>query len=284
MKEKKYSLIDSGNGMKLENVGGFRIIRPSQTSPYRPSHPELWENPDAVFSRNEKGGSWKFNKNIPEKMTLSISGSLNYLVKFTPFGHLGIFPEQESNWKKILHLGKEYRRELEVLNLFAYSGISTVHCLSAGFSVCHVDASKGMVEWAKENAYLSNLSDRKVRWIVDDVLKFLKREVKRGKKYQGFLLDPPTFGRGAKGEVWKLEEGLEELMDLTMKLCEYSPEFYQISSHTNGFSAGTMERILRGYISGDKDRFISEELCIEEESGERLFAGSSVFYSRKVRL
>ncbi|MCC6274906.1 MAG: class I SAM-dependent methyltransferase, partial [Leptospiraceae bacterium] len=210
-----YTLIDSGDLAKLEIVGKYKIIRPSLFSVYKKTNKDLWKNPDAVFAKTEKGGEWKFFSRIPESFSIEICG-LTAKIKFTPFGHLGIFPEQGENWNLIRKIS-EKKKNLEVLNLFAYSGLSTLACLDSNYSVCHVDASKGMVDWAKENAKLSGLSEKKVRWIVDDVLKFLKREIKRGKKYQGFVLDPPTFGRGSKGEVWKIEDDLVPLLELCME-------------------------------------------------------------------
>jgi len=268
----KYILLDSGDFQKLELIDGYKIIRPSLNSPYPKTNPKLWQEVDAVYTKNDRGsGDWQFFKKIPENLYLHLNPKITCKVKFTPFGHLGIFPEQTTNWQLLLKLGKQ-NPNLEVLNLFAYSGISTLYCLKANMSVCHVDASKGMVEWARENAELSNLSDKKVRWIVDDVIKFVKREIKRGKKYNGFILDPPTFGRGAKGEVWKIEEGLIPLIQSTMELCNFKPQFVFLSCHTSGFSANVIERILQSFIQ-QKGRYQSGELFILEQSGKKLSGG-----------
>jgi len=272
-----YTLIDSGDLAKLEIVGKYKIIRPSLFSVYKKTNKDLWKNPDAVFMKTEKGGEWKFFSRIPESFTIEICG-LVAKIKFTPFGHLGIFPEQEENWDLIRKIS-ENKKNLEVLNLFAYSGLSTLACLDSDYSVCHVDASKGMVDWAKENAKLSGLAEKKVRWIVDDVLKFLKREIKRGKKYHGFVLDPPTFGRGSKGEVWKIEGDLVPLLELCMELCFNQPEFVILSCHTTGFSPKNLERILRSLIHS-KGNFSSKELMISEKSGREMPSGSTASFVR----
>ncbi|MCX7999530.1 MAG: class I SAM-dependent methyltransferase [Leptospiraceae bacterium] len=175
------------------------------------------------------------------------------------------------NWELLFTLGKK-NLNLEVLNLFAYSGVSTLYCLSSGMKVCHVDSSKGMVEWAKENVKLSGLESMPVRWIVDDVIKFIKREIRRKKTYNGFILDPPTFGRGAKGEVWKIEENLPQLMELLMQLCNFKPKFVFLSCHTTGYSPIILERILKSLIQ-EKGGYTSGEMFIEENSGNKLSGG-----------
>ncbi|MCB1160936.1 MAG: class I SAM-dependent methyltransferase, partial [Leptospiraceae bacterium] len=245
-----YSLLDSGENQKLEQIGKFQIIRPSQNSPYLKTKPHTWNNPDAIYHRNDKGGGhWQFVRHIPEEQIISYAG-MKIKIKLTPFGHLGIFPEQKSNWDLIRSLGSGYSQE-EVLNLFAYSGLSTIACLLAEMPVCHVDSSKGMVDWARENAMINNLENKKVRWIIEDVLKFVKREVKRKKIYKGFILDPPSFGRGSKGEVWKIEKHLPELMELLMQLCHSEPEFIILSCHTTGYSPIGLERLLRSMVKSE---------------------------------
>ncbi|MCE9501805.1 MAG: class I SAM-dependent methyltransferase, partial [Leptospira sp.] len=225
MEENKYILIDSGQEEKLEQLGSYKIIRPSNLSVYKRSSPEKWKDADAVYIKSDRGGGeWKFRKKIPESFQIDLD-KVRVKAKLTPFGHIGFFPEQSENWNLIREIGKSKKKEIETLNLFAYSGISTIAALQSGFPVCHVDASKGMVDWARENADLSGVAGMKVRWIVDDVSKFLRRELKRNKKYQGFIMDPPSFGRGSKGELWKIEEDLIPLFDLCMQLCDYSPEF-----------------------------------------------------------
>lgn len=280
----QYKLIDSGDFKKLEIIDGFKIIRPSLNSPYSKTKPQLWERADAVYTKNDKGsGEWEFFKKIPDTLLLDMGTQISAKIKFTPFGHLGLFPEQRINWEKLLHIGNQIPG-LELMNLFAYSGLSTLFALRSGMSVCHVDASKGMVEWARENAELSGLKDKPVRWIVEDVLKFIKREIKRGKKYNGFVLDPPSFGRGAKGEVWKIEDGLLPLLEMLMELCHGKPEFVFLSCHTSGYSPLVLERILQSLIKREGE-YEKGELFIPEETGRNLSGGFFAnFISRELHL
>jgi len=276
--KQSYELLDSGDFSKLEIVGGFKLIRSSPSSAYGKENPKLWDGADAHYVKNDTGsGSWSFQKKIPESFSIDFAG-LQFKIKLTPFGHIGLFPEQKTNWDRIREIGKK-KSKLEVLNLFAYSGGSTLACLDAGMSVCHVDASKGMVDWARENAALSSLADKPVRWIVDDVLKFIQREIKRKKRYQGLILDPPSFGRGSKGEVWKIEDHLPELMDALMELCDHSPEFVILSCHSQGYSPLTLERILSSRIK-TRGTYITDELFIQEKSGKKYPSGFCSFYSK----
>ncbi|MCW7473299.1 SAM-dependent methyltransferase [Leptospira levettii] len=275
---KSYELLDSGDLSKLEIVGGYKLQRSSPTSAYGKETPEIWKDLHATYIKNDSGsGHWNFQKKVPESFTIEFS-NLTFKIKLTPFGHIGLFPEQETNWNRIREIGKK-KQGLEVLNLFAYSGGSTLACLDAGMSVCHVDASKGMVDWARENAKLSGLDSKPVRWIVDDVMKFIRREIKRGKKYQGLILDPPSFGRGSKGEVWKIEENLSELMDALMELSDSKPEFVILSCHSQGFSPLTLERILSSRIK-TKGNYETTELYIPETSGKKYPAGFCTFFKK----
>ena len=271
-----YQLLDSGNNEKLEVIHGYKIIRPSLTSPYQKTDLALWEDADAIYHKNEKGGGkWQFTQEIPEDLFIQHQG-MHFKIKLTPFGHIGLFPEQEQNWKLLRKIGS-LLPEIETLNLFAYSGSSTIAGLQAGLSLCHVDSSKGMVSWARENALASQVADKKVRWIVDDVQKFIKREVKRKKKYLGFILDPPTFGRGSKGEVWKIEKNLIELFENLMRLCDAKPAFVILSCHSSGYSPLSLERILRSYIK-EKGLFSSQELRVKEEYGHYLSGGFCAYF------
>ncbi|MDF3818288.1 class I SAM-dependent methyltransferase [Leptospira sp. 96542] len=273
-----YELLDSGDFSKLEIVGGYKLIRSSPSSAYGKEKPSIWEDAHAKYNKNDTGsGSWQFNKKIPEAFNIRFA-ELSFKIKLTPFGHIGLFPEQKTNWDRIREIGKK-KSGLEVLNLFAYSGGSTLACLASGMSVCHVDASKGMVDWARENSKLSDLDTKPVRWIVDDVLKFIRREIKRGKKYQGLILDPPSFGRGNKGEIWKIEEHLPELMDALMELCNHKPEFVILSCHSQGYSPLTLERILSSRIK-QPGNYQTSELFIPETSGKKYPSGFCSFYSK----
>lgn len=269
-----YTLLDSGDNKKLEQVGPYRLVRHAPSAAYMPAKPELWEKADAVYHKNDKGGGqWEYRRPVPEKFTISMA-PFTVQIKLTPFGHLGMFPEQRSNWNWIMALPEPQGERREVLNLFAYSGLSSLACLQRGYSVCHVDSSKGMVEWASENVRLSGLAERPIRYIVDDVMKFVAREVKRGRRYAGLILDPPTFGRGAKGEVWKLEDELPGLMAQLMLLCDGAPDFVVCSCHSQGFGPLNLERILRSHITR-AGQFSSHELSISEFSGNHYPSGAT---------
>ncbi|MEM7180080.1 MAG: class I SAM-dependent methyltransferase [Spirochaetota bacterium] len=271
-----YQLLDSGDYAKLEIIHGYKIIRPSLTSPYQKTDYALWEDADAIYHKNEKGGGkWQFTQEIPEEFFIGHQG-MQFKIKLTPFGHIGLFPEQEQNWQLLRKIGS-LLPETETLNLFAYSGSSTIAGLQGGLSLCHVDSSKGMVAWARENALASEVANKKVRWIVDDVQKFIKREVKRNKQYLGFILDPPTFGRGNKGEVWKIEKHLIELFENLMRLCNSKPAFVILSCHSSGYSPLSLERILRSHIK-ERGIFSSTELQIQEEYGHYLSGGFCAYF------
>ena len=207
--------------------------------------PELWENVDAYYHRSNKGGgSWEFKRRLPESWNVNYR-DLKFKVSPTNFKHTGIFPEQAVNWDFMRDRIKESGREnVSVLNLFAYTGGATLACADAGASVCHVDASKGMVAWARENAQLSGLEDRPVRWIVDDCEKFVKREIRRGKKYDGIVMDPPSYGRGSGGEIWKLEDSIYDLVELCSQVLTDKPLFFLLNSYTTGLSPAVMAYIL----------------------------------------
>lgn len=279
-RESTYRLLDSGDCRKLEQVGPYKIVRPAPNAAYKISDPAQWEGPDATYIKSDQGGGdWQYRRPTPESFSISLP-PFTVKIKLTPFGHIGIFPEQRANWDFVLNLKTAPVPPLEILNLFAYSGVSTLACLKRGFSVCHVDSAKGMVDWAAENARLSGLAEGKVRWIVDDVLKFVRREVKRGRKYDGFILDPPSFGRGAKGEVWKLERDLPELMEAMMAMCGGSPTFIILSCFTLGFGPANLDRILRTYLPSDaRGAFSSVELVIPESSGRVHPRGACAYYA-----
>lgn len=275
-----YQILDSGNQSKLEIVGGHRLIRASPLSDYPSTDPKLWENWDAKYEKNDRGsGSWKYKTKIPETFPIEYS-DLRFQCKLTPFGHIGLFPEQFTNWDRIRDLGKKFPNQVkdwEVLNLFAYSGGSSLACLQAGMKVCHLDSSKGMVDWARDNARLNGLEDRPVRWIVEDVMKFIGREIRRKKIYQGFILDPPTFGRGSKGEVWKIEQDLGNLLDSLMELCGNQPKFVILTCHSQGYSSLALEKMLSTRIR-QSGRYESSELFLPESTGGKYPGGSCCYY------
>ena len=243
---KDYEILDMANGEKLERWKDVYLVRPDPQIIWKDkSFEEKWNKVNAKYIRsNTGGGMWKYNKKIPDKWQIKYK-DLTFNIKPMGFKHTGLFPEQAVNWDWMINKIKNSNREIKVLNLFAYTGGATVACLWAGASVCHVDSSKGMVAWAKENVISSNLQDRKVRYIVDDVVKFVNREIRRGNKYDAIIMDPPSYGRGANGEVWKFEENICKLVELCSKVLSDNPLFFLINSYTTGISSTVLENILR---------------------------------------
>ena len=232
-----YELLDSGHGRKLERLGRYTLARPCAQAVWRPLLPDqTWEDADGAFSR-EGGAEWRFAKAIPPSWNVEIDG-MKMRVQPTDFGHVGVFFEQRPLWEKIRGLSDGAK----VLNLFAYSGGSSIMAALGGASVCHLDASKGMVDWARENAALNGISS--IRWIVDDATKFLKREERRSSKYDGIILDPPSFGRGSKGEVFKIEKSIIPLLDSSRTCLSAAPRFLLLSCHTPGFTPTTLRYLL----------------------------------------
>ena len=238
-KTEDYELLDSGDGRKLERFGRVTLARPCAQALWRPNNPVLWTRATASFDR-EAGNRWHGRNALPKDWTISTAG-LRFKLGGTDFGHLGIFPEQRAQWRWIR---EKVRRGLQVLNLFAYSGGSTVAAAQGGAEVCHLDAAKGMVQWARENAALNGLADHPIRWIADDAHKFMAREVRRGRRYDAIILDPPTFGHGASGETYKIERDLKMTLDLTRQLLSEHPVFVLFSSHSPGLSCRVAENIL----------------------------------------
>ena len=242
-----YELLDSGDGRKLERFGKYVLARPCSQAMWRPAKSAAeWERADASFDR-EDGNRWHGRSNLPKEWQIETAG-IRFKLGGTDFGHLGIFPEQRAQWRwlrqQVKVRGEGEQRKLSVLNLFAYSGGSTMAAALGGAEVCHLDASKGMVEWAREKARLNGLADHPIRWIVDDAHKFMKREIRRGHKYDAIILDPPTFGRGAGGEMYKIERDLKDTLSLVKDLLSERPSFVLFSSHTPGLSQIVAENIL----------------------------------------
>ena len=262
-----YELLDSGDGRKLERFGKYVLARPCSQALWRPARsPADWSRADAAFDR-EDGNRWHGRSNLPKDWQIETAG-MRFKLGGTDFGHLGIFPEQRAQWTWIrekVRRKKEEGRSIRVLNLFAYSGGSTLAAALGGAEVCHLDASKGMVEWARENARMNGLAERPIRWIVDDAHKFMRREIRRGRKYEAIILDPPTFGRGAGGEMYKIERDLQETLGLVRDLLSDRPAFVLFSSHTPGLSEVVAQNIL-GQL------FPSAKL----EAGEMLLEGASL--------
>lgn len=257
-----YTVLDTGNGEKLENVGGIVLQRPDPQVIWPRSKPELWNKPHAAYDRsNSGGGKWRYIKRVPDKWTVKY-GDLKFYVRPTGFKHIGIFPEQSANWDYIISKIKNSGRNIRVLNLFAYTGGATLAALSAGASVVHVDAAKSMNEWAKENAQLSGLADRSVRYIADDCHKFVQREQRRGNKYDAIIMDPPSYGRGG-GKVWKIEDNLYPLVEDSAKLLSDNPLFFIINSYTTGLSDVVTANMLTKCIASKHGGSIeSGTLCL----------------------
>lgn len=239
---KDFTLIDSGWGVRLEKWGQYVLVRPDPQAVWAKSSHNLWNKPDAVYNRSSNGGGeWKYFKEIPESWVINYK-NMSFKVRPTGFKHTGIFPEQAVNWDWISNITKE-RNVKTALNLFGYTGAATISSVLAGASTCHVDASKGAVNWCKENSHLSKVPDGKMRLIVDDCMKFVQREGRRNKKYDAIIMDPPAFGRGAGGEVWKLQNSLWELFEGCKSILSDNPKYILINSYTAGLSSLSLYNI-----------------------------------------
>lgn len=243
---KDYEIIDAGNGEKLENWNGIILRRPDPQAMWNVPNYDNWKDADAHYIRSTKGGGhWNFKKKIPEYWNIHYK-ELTFRVSPTDFKHTGLFPEQAVNWDYMMNKIRNANRPIKVLNLFAYTGGATMACSKAGaYEVVHVDASKGMIEWAKENMHLSNLDNNKIRFIVDDCLKFVEREARRGNKYDAIIMDPPSYGRGPNGEVWKFEQNIYNLITSCLKILSDDPLFFLINSYTTGISHIVLGNILK---------------------------------------
>lgn len=244
-KWKDYEILDMADGEKLERWGNIVLIRPDPQIIWKEkSKPALWKKANAHYHRSKSGGGeWEYIKNVPKAWQIRYK-DLVFNLKPMGFKHTGLFPEQAVNWEFMMNKIKTAKRPIKVLNLFAYTGGATVACASAGASVCHVDSSKGMTAWAKENVASSGLSDKPVRFIIDDVIKFVQREIRRGNKYDAIVMDPPSYGRGTNGEVWNIEESLYMLVELCSKILSDNPLFFLINSYTTGLSPTILANIL----------------------------------------
>lgn len=240
-----YEVLDTGGGEKLERWGGVTLRRPDPQAIWPVQQPERWEQADAWYHRSSRGGGeWEFFKRLPERWTVGY-GSLKFYVRPTGFKHTGLFPEQAVNWDWMAGLIGRAGRPVKVLNLFGYTGGATLACAHAGAEVCHVDAAKGMVQWAGENRRLTGIDESRVRWIVDDALKFVLREQRRGRLYDGILMDPPSYGRGPGGEVWKLEDELYGLVEACAQLLSERAVFMLVNSYTTGLQPAVLNNMLR---------------------------------------
>ena len=247
---KDYELLDCGDGEKLERWGRQILVRPDPQAIWEaPRRSSAWQNPDARYLRSNTGGGHWERRKLPEQWTVNY-GELMFNVKPMNFKHTGLFPEQAVNWDFAMNKIRRAGRPIQVLNLFAYTGAATVACAAAGASVCHVDAAKGRVAWAKENARSSGLADAPIRWIVDDCAKFVEREIRRGRRYDAIIMDPPSYGRGPSGEVWKLEQNLYPFVKLCAGVLSDNPLFVILNSYTTGLAPSVLGYILNLLVSG----------------------------------
>lgn len=257
---KDYELLDTSDGQRLEKWKKYTLVRPDPQVIWSgvKRHP-LWKKADGIYSREGGGGKW-IKLDVPESWNISYK-ELTFKIKPMGFKHTGLFPEQAVNWDWFSSLIKNAGRPIKVLNLFAYTGGATVAAAKAGASVCHVDASRGMVQTAKENAALSGLSEAPIRYIVDDCAKFVEREARRGNKYDGIIMDPPSYGRGPSGEVWKLEDNIGKFVSSAAALLSDDPLFFLVNSYTTGLSASTMGYILGLEIASKRGgKVVSDEI------------------------
>ena len=242
---KDYELLDATDGNRLERWGETLLVRPDPQVVWKtPQQSPLWARADAVYHRsNQGGGEWEYRRRLPEKWKIPCGegeDKLTLLVSPTGFKHTGVFPEQAVNWAWYARKIRAAGRPIKVLNLFGYTGGATLACAAAGAAVCHVDASKGIVAWGKDNAAASGLADRPIRWLVDDCAKFVAREKRRGNTYDGIIMDPPSYGRGPGGEIWKLEDCIYDLISQCEEVLSDKPLFFAVNSYTTGISPAFM--------------------------------------------
>jgi 23S rRNA (cytosine1962-C5)-methyltransferase len=270
-----FEVLDTGDGMKLERWGEVILARPDPQVIWPKARPDSWGMADAVYTRSgEGGGSWHFRRQLPERWQIQYR-NLKFFVRPTGFKHTGLFPEQAANWDWMAGLVKN-RPGARVLNLFAYTGGATVALMMAGAEVTHVDAAKGMVQWARENRDLTRAPEHLSRFIIEDAKAFVQREIRRGKRYDGILMDPPSYGRGPSGEVWKLENELYPLAKLCAQLLSDHPLFFLINGYTTGFQPAVLHNILLRAVSPTHPGTITaKELCLPVSSGGVLPAGAS---------
>ncbi len=271
-----YALLDSGGGRKLERYGSYRIIRPEPQALWKPKLAEAeWDQADAVFTGedDDSDGRWRYLKKLPEDWPMAY-GPIRFTGRFTSFRHVGVFPEQEAHWRWIAETLRQAKRPTRVLNLFAYTGLASFVAAAEGASVTHVDASKKTIAWARENQALSGMSERPIRWIIDDAMKFIRREQRRGSRYDGIILDPPKFGRGPNGEVFDLFVDLPELMHICRELLADDALFLVLTAYSIRASFMAIHELSAEALAGRGGKLESGELLLREESGGRLLSTS----------
>ena len=283
---KDYALLDSGDGLKLERFGNYVFVRPESQAMWKRALDNEWKQAHAVFqpTGEESGGHWDFKKKVEEKWEMRYDltpvgiGELKFWAMTTPGRHLGVFPEVAAHWEWFSGLIAQAKREINVLNLFGYTGLATLAAAAAGARVTHVDASKKSVSWARDNQALSNLTERPIRWIVDDALKFVQREVRRGVKYDGMILDPPKFGRGPKGEVWEVYKSLPPLLEACRECLSDQPLFVVTTLYAVRASAIHVAQVTEDMLYGFEGKIEMGELITREQSAGKLL--SQAVYAR----
>jgi len=269
--QSEYQILDSGFGRKLELFGGYTIIRPAAQAIWAPIDQKIWQNADAEFIRNDKGnGEWKYFKKIPEQWVVKIL-DISFIIKLTSFGHMGVFPEAYSNWVWLQQFLSTIKSEIQIMSLFSYTGGYSLIPAKNGASVCHVDASKAVVKWARDNAEASGLSNKPIRWIVDDVKKFIAREIRRAGLYDGIIMDPPTYGRGSNGELWQIEKDLRDLIVECKKLLKPDAAFFMVNTYAGDITSCVLKNILSEILPSKNYQIQCGEMLIPEASGKRSF-------------
>ena len=274
---KDYEVLDTGDGEKLERWGDVILRRPDPQVIWPKGDPALWKKAQAHYHRSEKGGGeWEFFGRLPDRWVIH-HGDWRFYVRPTGFKHTGLFPEQAANWQWMAErIRQSGREDVRVLNLFGYTGGASIACAQAGAHVTHVDAAKGMVQWAKENRALNELPETSFRFIVEDALRFVQRELRRGNRYDGILMDPPSYGRGPSGEVWKLENELYGLVDTCAQALSERPVFFLLNGYTTGFQASVLGNLLTRCVASRHGGTVdSEELCLPVTAGGVLPCGAS---------
>ncbi len=276
-----FAVLDTGSGEKLERWGKYTLCRPDPQVIWPQGDPQRWKAAQAHYIRSERGGGeWRFREQLPERWQIRY-GSLKFHVRPTGFKHTGLFPEQAANWDWMQALIAQRLEPVRVLNLFAYTGGATMACAAAGAHVTHVDAAKGMVQWAKENRILSGLPETSCRFIVEDALAFVRREIRRGNTYDGILMDPPSYGRGPNGEVWKLENELYTLAETCAQVLSSTPLFFLVNSYTTGFQPAVLQNIIgRTVVSRFGGSVDAQEVVLPVQSGGVLPCGASGRWQR----
>lgn len=269
-KWKDYEVLDCGAGQKLERWGQYLLIRPDPQVIWPKASPEAWKNYDAIYHRSALGGgAWEFKSRMPDAWLINYR-QFKFKVKPTGFKHLGLFPEQQANWDWIIETIGPAPRLVKVLNLFGYTGGATIAAAAAGAGVCHVDAARGMVAWCRENMALCGLANAQVKYIVEDCLAFVRREIRRGNLYDALIMDPPSFGRGKNSEVWKLEDNLWELLDLCRKLLAPAPLFMLVNAYTANLSPVVLADLVGVALKGRAGRLAAGEIGLPVKSDGKL--------------